>query len=245
MTLAQVAGVPLGAWLSYNFGWHSAFWVAAALAALVAAVLVAAVPRDVVVQATTLKTVTAALADFRLMFAVAFTASIMTAVYIVFTYFGPVIEASVGSDPETRTFYLVLYGLGAVAGNFMGGQLTDRIGPKNTLIIICIAQMLLMPLFAMPWSPVMFAVIVGLWSAFGWSFMAPQQSRLVAIAPKAQALALALNAAMIYVGIAIGSGIAGRLLAWQGLPVLGIAAGVAAAVALLHLLASERVKAKA
>ena len=70
--------------------------------------------------------------------------------------------------------------------------------------------------------------------------MAPQQSRLIAIAPQTQSLALALNAAMIYVGIAIGSGIAGRLLLWHGLSALGVAGGIVAVVAILHLLISSR-----
>ena len=67
-----------------------------------------------------------------------------------------------------------------------------------------------------PWSPVLFAILVGVWSSFGWAFMAPQQSRLVAIAPAVQALALALNAAMIYVGIAIGSGIGSTIAEMAG-----------------------------
>lgn len=240
-TLAQVAGVPAGAWLAYRYGWQSTFWAVAILSAAAAVVLYRMVPRDISFQATGIATVVTALKDVKVMFATTFTATIMTAVYVVFTYFGPLIEASVGSNPETRTFFLVLYGLGAVAGNLAGGFLSDRIGPRNTLIIICIAQMIVMPFFSViPWSPVMFAVIVGLWSAFGWSFMAPQQSRLVTVAPGAQALVLALNAAMIYVGIAIGSGISGSLLGSMGLPALGIAGGLGAAIALLHLLASNR-----
>ena len=242
MTLAQVVGVPLGAWLAYRFGWQSTFWTVSILAAAAAVVLYRMVPGNISFQATGISAVIAALKDVKVMFATALTATIITAVYLVFTYFGPLIEASVGTNPETRTLFLVLYGLGAVAGNFAGGSLSDRIGPKNTLIIICIAQMVIMPFFSViPWSPVIFAVIVGLWSAFGWSFMAPQQSRLVSIAPRAQALVLALNAAMIYVGIAIGSGISGRLLDSLGLAALGIAGGLGAAIALLHLLASSRV----
>lgn len=242
MTLAQVVGVPLGAWLAYRFGWQSTFWTVSVLAAAAAVVLYRMVPGNISFQATGISAVIAAVKDVKVMFATALTATIITAVYLVFTYFGPLIEASVGTNPETRTLFLVLYGLGAVAGNFAGGSLSDRIGPKNTLIIICIAQMVIMPFFSViPWSPVIFAVIVGLWSAFGWSFMAPQQSRLVSIAPRAQALVLALNAAMIYVGIAIGSGISGRLLDSLGLAALGIAGGLGAAIALLHLLASSRV----
>ncbi len=241
LTLAQVIGVPLGAWLAYRFGWHSTFWVVAALAAVSATILLRAIPKDVTFQATTVATIVTAFRNGRLMLAVTFTATIMAAVYIVFTFFGPLIEASAGTNAEPRTFYLVLFGIGAVVGNYMGGFLTDRIGPKQTLVIICVAQMALMPLFSIfPWNPVLFAIIVAVWSSFGWSFMAPQQSRLVAIAPEAQALALALNAAMIYVGIAIGSGIGSALLGWLGLTVLGLAGGIGASVALLHLLASSR-----
>lgn len=236
MTLAQVVGVPAGAWLAYRFGWEATFWVVAALAALGAPLLFRMIPRDLMFQATTVGTIVSAMKDVRLMVATGFTATIMMAVYIVFTFFGPLIEASVGSNPETRTFYLVLFGIGAVAGNYMGGFLSDRIGPRNTLYIVCAAQMTLMPLFSiMPWHPVLFAVLVAVWSMFGWSFMAPQQARLAALAPNAQSLALALNAAMIYVGIAIGSAIGTRLLDWQGLAALGVAGGAGAAVAAVHL----------
>ncbi len=241
LTLAQVVGVPLGAWLAYRFGWQMAFWSVAGLACISTIVLMQAVPREVSFQAVPLSALMTALGNVRLMFAVTFTATLITAIYVVFTYFGPLIEASAGTNAETRTFYLVLFGLGAVAGNYIGGYLSDRIGPRNTLLIACTAQILIMPLFSIiPWNPVLFAVLVAVWSSFGWSFMAPQQSRLVAIAPQLQALALALNAAMIYVGIAIGSGISGRLMDWHGLAPLGIAGGVAAAVAMIHLLTSSR-----
>jgi predicted MFS family arabinose efflux permease len=118
----------------------------------------------------------------------------------------------------------------------MGGYLTDRIGPARTLSIVCIALTAIMPLFSIiPWSPVLFAILVGIWSAFGWSFMAAQQTRLTAIAPKVLSLALALNAAMIYLGIAIGSTLAAIVLRSFGLEGLGIAGGLMGFVALIHL----------
>ena len=84
-------------------------------------------------------------------------------------------------------------------------------------------------------------MLVGIWSSFGWSFMAPQQSRLGAIAPKAQPLVLALNAAMIYVGIAVGSALSALVLDWRGIAGLGVAGGGLALAAALYLWLSGRI----
>jgi predicted MFS family arabinose efflux permease len=241
MSLAQVIGVPAGAWLAYRYGWHAPFYLVAAMAAVFAAVLLRVIPRDIHVPAGSVRSILTALGNLRLMLAVSFTAMLMTSVYIVFTFFGPLVEASTGPEAHMVPLYFGLFGIGAVSGNFIGGYLSDRFGPVWTLVMVCLGHMVMLPLFVvMPWNPWLLALIVTLWSAFAWCFMPPQQTRLVAIAPEAPALALALNAAMIYAGIAIGSSIGARLLAWNGLPVLGIAAGISAAATLALLLVSDR-----
>ncbi len=242
MTMAQVAGVPLGAWLAYRFGWHAPFFLAAALAALCAIVLWRAIPPSLQFPSGNARAVLGALGNARLMVSVTFTATLMAAVYIVFTYFAPLMEVTAGTNPEARTAYLVLFGLGAMGGNFIGGYLSDRVGPMRTLVLVCAAHILMLPLFSiMPWHPVTLAAIVFVWSSFAWCFMPPQQSRLAAIAPEAVALALALNAAMIYAGIAVGSAIAAMILARFGLQGLGVAAGLMAVLALAHLGISTRI----
>ncbi len=241
MTMAQVIGVPAGAWMAYHLGWHAPFFLVALLAALCAVVLIRAIPGDIHVPAGNVSSILTALGDLRLMVAVTFTATLMTSVYIVFTFFGPLIEVSAGSNADVRPLFFVLFGLGAVGGNYVGGYLSDRFGPRGTLVIVCLAHMAMLPLFSvMPWNPWLLALIVLVWSSFAWCFMPPQQSRLVTIAPEAPALALALNAAMIYAGIAIGSAVGAVLLDWQGIWMLGVAGGLSAGVALLHLLVSDR-----
>jgi len=238
-TIAQVLGTPFGAWVAYHFGWAAAFWVVAVLAAAGAGVMFAAVPRDVRFQASGVATILAALQDRRAMVAAAFTATIIAAFYIVFTFFGPLIEASVGPNPEIRTGFLVLNGIGAVIGNIVGGIFTDRIGAWRTLIVICIFQIALLPLFSIvPLSPLELAILIATWSAFSFAFMAPQQARVAQFAPEAVGIMLSVNAAMIYVGITVGSAVGSRILGWYGLEALGVAAGVVALLALAHLLAS-------
>ena len=176
------------------------------------------------------------------MFAVAFTCTLLTALYTVFTFFAPLIQASVGDSPEIRTWYLVLYGIGGVIGNWAGGLLTDRIGGRRTLIVICIAQAALMPLFSIiPWSYLSFAILVFTWSIFSWSLLViPQQARLTLIAPKTVSIVLSLNSAMNYIGIALGSAIGSRILERWGLASLGVSGGLLSLLALAHLLASGR-----
>lgn len=246
MTLAQVAGVPAGAWLAYRFGWHAPFFVVAAMAALCAAVLVRSIPANVSFPAGNLASIVTALGNKKLMIAVSFTATVMAAVYLLFTFFAPLIQASTGSNPETRAAYLMLFGIGAVSGNHLGGILTDKLGPFRTLVMVCAAHILLLPVFSLiPLHPVVLAVLVFAWSNFAWCFVAPQQARLVTIAPQAAALSLALNAAMIYLGIAIGSAAGGELVAWAGLGVLGVSASAMAVLALIHLVWSDRVARRA
>ena len=68
---------------------------------------------------------------------------------------------------------------------------------------------------------------------------APQQSRLVTLAPENQVVLLALNAAAIYVGVSLGTVIGGLVIDQWGISALGFAGGVGGAVALFHLLSSE------
>jgi predicted MFS family arabinose efflux permease len=173
------------------------------------------------------------------MFATAFTATMITALYMVFTFFGPLIEASAGPNPEIRTGFLVLNGIGAVIGNLVGGFLADRIGSWRTLIFICIAQIAIMPLFSIiPMTFLELAIVIATWSAFSFAFMAPQQARVAQFAPQAIGIVLSINAAMIYIGITIGSAVGSRILGWYGLEALGIAGGLVAVLALVHLIAS-------
>ena len=241
MTMAQIFGVPLGAWLAYRFGWHCPFYVVAAGAALCAILLIRAMPADISFPAGNIRTILSSLADLRLMLAVSLTTVTMTGVYLVFTFFSPLMEASVGANPEMRSVYLMLFGVGAVAGNYAGGVISDRIGPFRALLIVISGQIVMLPMFSIiPLNPYLLGLLVFVWSSFAWGYVPPQQSRLVGVAPHAPSLALAINAAMSYMGIALGSAAGASLFAWQGLSILGVGGGALAVLAMIYLIVSNR-----
>ncbi len=241
LTLAQVLGVPAGAWLGYTFGWPFVFVATGVLALVALAGILALVPRGMPFQVNSLTTLGQALRDGQTMLAVLFTVFIMGAIYVFYTYTAPVMEARMGFERDGISLYLLMFGCGAVAGNLLGGWLTDRIGAFNTLLFVAVAQTLLMPVFS--FLPLPTVVVYGhafLWSVCGWSFAASQQSRLVSLGPERASVMLALNAAAIYVGVSFGSLVGGVALKTYGMDALGVTGAGIAVLAVLALFASRK-----
>lgn len=242
LTLAQVVGIPLGGWLGYAFGWQAAFWAAAAAALPCLAGLLVLVPRGLPVQAAGLAALGRALGEARALLAVLYTASFLGTIYVLYTFVAVLLTGIQGYGGGMVAAFLATYGLGAVAGNMLGGRLTDRIGPGRTLALVALAQMLLMPAFAfLPLAdPVLFALGF-VWAASGWSFMVPQQARLVALAPDRTNVLLALNASAIYLGASAGSAAGALVVKEAGIMALGPVAGALMLPVLLHLWLSVRI----
>jgi predicted MFS family arabinose efflux permease len=249
MTMSQVLGLPLGSFVAYTFGWRAAFAVVLIVLLPCLWLIWTIVPRGLSFQPVTLHDLTRMMRNARLMLAAGFTASFLTAGYVVNTFLAPLLSQSLGWGRDGITLALLVCGIGAVLGNMMGGALSDRIGPARTLTLLCLAQLVVLPGFSLlplaggqatPVSGLLAMGLLLLWSVFGWSFMAAQQARLIGLAPDAAPVMLALNAAGVYVGAALGSAIGSLVLAGFGLAPLGLVAGALVLVALAHLRLSVR-----
>jgi DHA1 family inner membrane transport protein len=101
---------------------------------------------------------------------------------------------------------LLVGGLSGVAGNLLAGRLGDRLGATRSLQLSVIGMALasgaLLVLPAVPWVGM---VAYGFWSMSGMSFYAPQQKRLIGLAPDLRNLLLAINASALYVGMSLGA----------------------------------------
>ena len=241
LTLAQVFGVPAGSFIAYTFGWRPAFLLVTLLALPCLWLIWTRVPAGLSFQAVSLKDLSKTLTNAPVMLAVLFTTTFLSAIYVVFTYLSPLLAETMGFGRNGISVALVISGFGAVAGNILGGIVADRIGPLRTLISLSILQALSLPLFStLPYPEAAVLVLIFCWSTFGWSFMAAQQVRLISMAPDTASVVLALNAAAIYIGAALGSAIGGLVLATFGLLSLGFAGGLMALIAIAHILLSAR-----
>jgi len=234
ISLSYVVGVPLGAWLGLAYGWHTPIWVVAALSGVALVTVAVRVPVVIAAPGAGFGGIGALLARRDVLAALALTLLYFIAIFAVFTYIGPVLQALVPMSGARLSLTLALFGLSGVAGTLIGGAANDRFGSRRTLLVqlsVLGTTMVALPLAAGSWGLLIAVLLV--WGTAGFGMMAPQQSRLAALAPAQAPLLLSLNTSMLYLGTATGAIVGGALasslgferLAWAGVPF--VAAGLA------------------
>ncbi len=211
MTLATVLGVPFSTWLGTAVGWRWVFVVLAATAALTAATIATLVRQRSPAPPVTLASFAQVLRHRAARWGVAMALFHMAAQMSMYALVTPYLQERFAIPGHWLSATFLAAGLSSVAGNLIAGRLVDRLGTALTIVLTytgfaCVfVALALAP--GMPWFGVAgFAC----WSLTGIAFYAPQQKRLIALAPQLGGLLLALNASAIYVGMSLGSAAAGQ-----------------------------------
>jgi DHA1 family inner membrane transport protein len=234
ISLSYVVGVPVGTWLGLAYEWHTPIWLFAGLS--LAALLAVArwLPGEIRAPGASFDGLGRLLARREVLATLLMTLAYFTAIFVVFAYIGPVLQALVPMGREQQSLTLALFGLSGVVGTLTGGMANDRFGPMRTLRVqmaVLGTMMALLPLTQGSWAALVAVLVV--WGIAGFGMMPPQQSRLAAMAPAQAPMLLSLNTSMLYLGTAagavVGGAFAARLgfarLGWAGLPF--VAAGLA------------------
>jgi MFS transporter, DHA1 family, inner membrane transport protein len=234
MSLSYAIGVPLGSWLGLAYGWHTPIWAVTGLSLLALIGAARWVPREITGPGATFAGLPVLLARRDVLSVLLLTLAYFVAIFAVFSYIGPVLQALAPMSREQLSLTLALFGLSGVVGTLVGGAANDRFGARRTLLVqltVLGATMVLLPLTQGSWPALMTTLMV--WGTAGFGMMVPQQSRLAAMAPAQAPMLLSLNTSMLYLGTAAGAIVGGAFaarhgfaqLAWAGVPF--VAAGLA------------------
>jgi DHA1 family inner membrane transport protein len=212
LTVATLLGVPAGSWLGLHFGWRSTFW-AVCIVGLIAMVVIAlfiSAHEAGCGSNVSLREELSVLG--RLHVALGLTATVFgfAGVFAVFTFVQPMLTKVTGFDEASVSAILLMFGVGMILGNIVGGRLTDR-APVRMLLgsLAALALVLMLMGFAMGHrsSAVLF---VGLLGAGAFSTVAPLQLRVLSRAEGAgQNMASSLNIAAFNLGNALGAWLGG------------------------------------
>jgi DHA1 family inner membrane transport protein len=240
-TLAQIAGVPIGAYVGGSFGWRWGFGLATALAAISLVPILFTVPRDIPFHRTTLASMAAVFRDRPLLLAISLTTFLAAGQFTVYAYISPLVTDATGVATAGLAALLSTWGIAAFCGNLLGGFAGDRFGSRRSLIVTLTVAATVM--FALPLMRVSLAaavVIVFLWGLLSFVPGPPQQARILGAGRELGGLAISLNASANYVGAAIGASLGGAVVATVGLAPLSWVSGALTVAALAVLLISDR-----
>ncbi|MEV4247487.1 MFS transporter [Streptosporangium canum] len=212
LTLANVLGVPMGTFIGQAFGWRVTFWVVAGLGVVGLLSIAALVP----VQARPTGTdIGAELAVFRnpqVWLAIAMTVLGFGGVFASFTYIAPMMTEVAGFSEGAVSWLLVLFGIGLVIGNLLGGRLADRaLMPSLYALLAGLALVLAVFTFTSR-AQIPAAITVFLLGAFGFATVPPLQKRVLDNAAAAPTLASAVNIGAFNLGNALAAWLGGLVI---------------------------------
>ena len=126
LTFANVAGVPAGTLIGQSLGWRATFWVITAVGIVGAVLIGVLVPRLPVTEPASIRRELGVLRRPQVLLALAMTLFGYGGIFVAFTFIAPILQDISGFTPSMVTVLLVVFGLGLVVGNTVGGKLADR-----------------------------------------------------------------------------------------------------------------------
>ncbi|MFJ3926428.1 Cmx/CmrA family chloramphenicol efflux MFS transporter [Streptomyces sp. NPDC090022] len=221
LSIANVLGVPAGAFLGEHLGWRSAFWSVGAASAVALVGILALIPRiPLPAERPTLRRELRIYRDRQVWLSIGVTALAAGGVFCAFSYLSPLLTDVAGLDSAWVPWILGLFGVGALVGTTIGGRVADAhlfgvlIWGITASTVFLAALALLAPV---PVAVVALAFLLGV-SAF---FTAPAlNARMFNVAGAAPTLAGATTTAAFNLGNTGGP--------WLGGTVIDAGAGFAA-----------------
>ncbi|MDT0264675.1 MFS transporter [Streptomyces sp. DSM 44915] len=244
LTLANVLGVPAGTLLGQRVSWRLTFALVAVIGVVALVGLAALVPAGTgdgpgvggrPGTAGGVRRELVALRDPQVLLAMAITVLGFGGVFAAITYVAPMMTDAAGYAESSVTWLLVLFGVGLVAGNLVGGRLADRALMPLLYGSLAALALTLAAFTVTAHDRLAAAVTLTLVGAFGFATVAPLQKRILDHAAQAPTLASAMNIGAFNLGNAIAAWLGGLVLSAGGGPATPNAVGAAMALAALGL----------
>ncbi|MDQ0795193.1 MFS transporter [Streptomyces sp. B1I3] len=213
LTVANVVGVPLGTFIGQSAGWRVTFFVVAGLGVLGLLGVAKLVPEQPRPEGVRIGLELAAFRNVQVLLAMAMTVLGFGGVFAAITYITPMMTETTGYASSSVTWLLVLFGLGMVGGNLIGGAFADR-RLMPMLYVSLGALAVVLALFTLTaHDKFAAAVTIVLIGGLGFATVPPLQKRVLDQAAGAPTLASAVNIGAFNLGNALSAWLGGVVIA--------------------------------
>ena len=211
LTVATLLGVPAGAWLGLHYGWRATFWAVTAIGVIATVIIATLVPAEKnPAPSFSFPEEMKVLGRPQVLLGLLMTVLGYAGVFAVFTYIQPILTRISGFSEAAVSPILLVFGIGFIGGNLLGGKLADkRLVPTLLGTLAMLALALGAMTFAMD-NQLAAVLFTGLLGATAFATVAPLQLRVLQKAEGAgQSLASSLNIAAFNLGNALGAWLGG------------------------------------
>lgn len=243
LTVANVVGVPAGTFVGQAAGWRVTFLIVAALGVVGLLGVAKLIPDVPAPQGVRLRHELAAFRNVQVVLAMAMTVLGFGGVFAAITYIAPMATEVGGFADSSVTWLMVVFGLGMVVGNLVGGRFADR----RLMPMLCTALTgltVVLGAFAVTASDKAVTVVaVFLIGALGFATVPPLQKRVLDHAHGVPTLASAVNIGAFNLGNALSAWLGGVVIsAGFGYAAPNVVGAILAAAALALAVVSHRIE---
>jgi predicted MFS family arabinose efflux permease len=236
-SLAVAAGLPLMTFLAAQFGWRAAYAGVAVLAFAATFLNWVSLPRGLLGEPVSVASWLAIARNRQIVLLLLITILVLSGTFQIFVFIGPLFAELAGAGPQTIGVTIAAMGVIGLLGNVATTRIVGAVGPYRMSIVLVGTMLAGLIVWALGAGSLIAMLLGSALSSVGFAASnSIQQARLSMAAPLLASASIALNTSAIYVGQAIGSAIAGMLIA-QGMTLaVGYAAAAITGLGLLVVL---------
>jgi MFS transporter, DHA1 family, inner membrane transport protein len=204
LTLANVLGVPLGTLMGEHFGWHAPFFAISAIGIIGLIGIVIFIPHQLTLPPTHLSKEIHALMRPDIGLSLLVTALGFSGLFASFSYIAPLLINVAHFSQSEVAYLLLLFGLGLMIGNFLGGKLADKSLKATlyaTLFLLALTLFIFVWAAHAKWPATITLFLLGI---IGFATVPPLQMQVVHRAKTAPTLSSSTNISAFNLGISLG-----------------------------------------
>ncbi|MGI6902607.1 MULTISPECIES: sugar transporter [Leclercia] len=231
--LAMVLGLPLGRIVGQYFGWRTTFFIIGLGALFTLLCLIKLLPKLPSEHSGSLKSLPLLVRRPALMSLYLLTVVVVTAHYTAYSYIEPFVQSVAGFSARFTTVLLLLLGGAGIIGSLLFGKLGNR--HASTLVSSAIGLLLACLLLLLPasGSEMHLALLSLVWGVAIMIIGLGMQVKVLALAPDATDVAMALFSGIFNLGIGAGALVGNQISLHLSMASIGYLGAIPALAALI------------
>ncbi|HBZ1686226.1 TPA: sugar transporter [Salmonella enterica subsp. enterica serovar Montevideo] len=231
--LAMVLGLPIGRVVGQYFGWRTTFFAIGMGALITLLCLIKLLPKLPSEHSGSLKSLPLLFRRPALMSLYVLTVVVVTAHYTAYSYIEPFVQNVAGLSANFATVLLLILGGAGIIGSLVFGKLGNR--HASSLVSIAIALLVICLLLLLPAanSEAHLAILSIFWGIAIMVIGLGMQVKVLALAPDATDVAMALFSGIFNIGIGAGALVGNQVSLHWSMSAIGYMGAIPACAALV------------